>query len=301
MNMTTTTTRRGFLGLGLAGAATLMGGNPPPLTAGEPPATTATLRLSTWLNTIRGDLSQQLDYAEKMGFEAIELRGDIFKNIAAWKEALTTSRLKVSALDWSSLGPIVGGVPAAREQSLDHLKRSIDAAAELKAPNLIVVPPRLSHPGLPDAATSRRIIIDTLGPLAETAAKAGTCIMLEPVNRKSVNCLHFVADVASVCREINSPGIGLVADFCQMIIEETNLTGAILSGGKWIRQIHLSGRNRSLPGHQAEDEQFYREGFRGLKLINYPGYCSFECGKIETYQEQIAESMAFLRTQWSQS
>ena len=296
-----TTTRRGFLGLGLVGAATLIAGNSSPLAAGEPPATTATLRFSTWLNTIRGNLPQQLDYAEKMGFEAIELRGDIFKNIAPWKEALATSRLKVSALDWSSLGPIVGGVPAEREKSLDHLKRSIDAAAELKAPSLIVVPPRLSHPGLPDAATSRRIIIDTLGPLAETAAKAGTCIMFEPVNRKGVNCLHFVVDAASACREINSPGIGVVADFCQMIQEETNLTGAMLSGGSWIRQIHLSSRKRTLPGQEAEDAEKFLQGFRGLKLINYQGYCSFECGKIETYQEQIAESMAFLRTQWSQA
>jgi sugar phosphate isomerase/epimerase len=55
-----------------------------------------------------------------------------------------------------------------------------------------------------------------------------------------------------------------------------------------------------MPGKNPRDVQLYREGFAGLKQIGYQGYCSFECGNIDTFKEQFASSMDFLRIIWSQ-
>ena len=38
--------------------------------------------------------------------------------------------------------------------------------------------------------------------------------------------------------------------------------------------------------------------FRGLKLIGYQDYCSFECGCRGNREEEIPKSMAFLRECW---
>lgn len=86
-----------------------------------------------------------------------------------------------------------------------------------------------------------------------------------------------------------------------MMEEETNQTGAFLSGGKYVKQVHLSSRRRTLPGEEKEDGQQFLEGYRGLKMTGYPGYCSFESGKIETYEEGVIKSMAFLRDVWSRA
>ena len=294
--------RRSFLACSLTGVAALLlnGGILP--AADSPVVRTPRLRFSSWLNMVKGNLPEQLAWVEKMGFESIELRGNFMKMRGEWKEALKKSHLVPSALDWSSLGLIVAGSEAERSASLDSLKAAIDTAADLKAPNIIIVPPRLnSNLVLPDREKSVAIIREVLGGLADRAAQAGTCLMIEPVTPKGVNCINSTAEGAALCASIDKPGVGIVFDFCQMIQVENDLTAAMVAGGNYIRQIHLSSRKRTLPGQETEDAEKYRDGFRGLKQIGYAGFCSFECGKMETYQDQVGASMDFLRAQWDAS
>jgi sugar phosphate isomerase/epimerase len=261
----------------------------------------AKLRFSSWLIGIRGDLEQQLDFVERAGFDAIELRGTIANNKQNWLKALSKRSIPVSGMDWGHFTDTVSDDAAKRQKSIDSLKYAIDAAHELKAPVLICVPPRHGqNVALPDPITTRKILLETLSPLGELAAQAGTCIGIEAVRRSSVNCLHTLVEVAGLIRESKCVGLGLVADFCIMMEEETNQTGAILSGGKYIKQVHLSSRKRTLPGEEKEDEQQFLEGFRGLKMMGYQGYCSFESGKAN-YEEGVMKSMAFLRDIWARA
>ena len=293
--------RRHLLRTGIAGLGALAS----PLTtrAADPvkdqPETK--LRLSSWLIGIRGDLEQQLDFVERAGFDAIELRGTIANNKNNWLKALSKRSIPVSGMDWGHFTDTVSDDAAKRQRSIDSLKYAIDAAHELKAPVLICVPPRYGqNVTLPDPITTRKILLETLPPLGELAAQAGTCIGIEAVRRSSVNCLHTLVEVAGFIRESKCAGLGLVADFCIMMEEETNQTGAMLSGGKYIKQVHLSSRKRTLPGEEKEDEQQFLEGFRGLKMIGYQGYCSFESGKAN-YEEGVIKSMAFLRDIWARA
>jgi sugar phosphate isomerase/epimerase len=236
-----------------------------------------------------------------MGFSAVELRGSIPKDKENWIKALSHRSLAVSAMDWGNFSLMVSESAQERQKAVDSLKAAIDAAHEIKAPALICVPPRLDKGSLPDPIATRKMLLETLIPLGELAAKAGTSIAIEPVQRTSVNCLHTVVDVASFCRESKSPGLGVVADFSIMMVEETNLTGAFLSGGSYVRQVHLSSRGRKLPGKEAEDGQQYLEGFRGLKMIGYQKYCSFECGRFEPYEKDVTQSIAFLQDIWARA
>ena len=298
---TSALSRRHWLGSGLAALGALAAKRPAFAAEAGKDQPEAKLRFSSWLIGIRGDLDQQLDFVERNGFEAIELRGTIANNKANWIKALSKRSIPVSGMDWGHFTDMVSDDATKRQKSIDSLKYAIEAAHELKAPVLVCVPPRHGqNVALPDPIATRRMLLETLSPLGELAAQAGTSIGIEAVRRSSVNCLHTLVEVAGFIRESRSPGLGLVADFCIMMEEETNQTGAVLSGGQHLKQVHLSSRKRTLPGEEKEDERQFLEGFRGLKMIGYQGYCSFECGKAN-YEEGVSRSMAFLRDIWARA
>jgi len=301
--------RRDWLATGLLGSLALAAGNPARAAEGpaERPASAdplarkheAKLRLSSWWLPVPGDIDAQLAFLEKAGMEGVELRGGVLKEPARFKAALAKTKLVATALDWSNCSAICSDDEAARRKSLDDLKRAIDVAHDFKAPNIIVVPPRVkSSFRTPDARTARQTLLEVLPEYAALAHQAGTCLTIEPVTRESVVCLHTVAETAAFCREIKSPGIGIVADYSIMAQEETNLSGAFISGGAYVRQVHLSSRRRRLPGQESEDTRLYAEGFRGMKAIGYQGFCSFESGMFSGFCENLAASVAFLRQQW---
>ncbi len=259
----------------------------------------AKLRLSSWWLPVPGDIDAQLAFLEKAGMEGVELRGGVLKEPAKYKTALAKTKLVATALDWSNCSAICSDDETAKKKSLDDLKRAIEIAHDFKAPNIIVVPPRLkSQFRTPEARAARQTMLEVLPKYGELAHQAGTCLTIEPVSRNSVVCLHTVAEVAAFCRELNSPGIGIVADYSIMAQEETNLSGAFISGGSYIRQVHLSSRRRRLPGQESEDTRLYAEGFRGMKAIGYQNFCSFESGMFSGFCENLAASVAFLRQQW---
>jgi sugar phosphate isomerase/epimerase len=311
-------TRRGILAAGLAGTAMLCTPSRPAAAdepVREPAGTTAgrpaALKFSSWYNHLSGSLPERLAYLQKIGVEGFELRsiknlpngidGNPLSNVSYYQQVLRDSPLRVTALDWAHLGAMVSTSAEVREKATNHLLRAIEVAHTLQAPNLIAVPPRLNKDiDLPDGRESRKLLMETLPRLGELAAQAGTCILIEPCTRALVNCLHQVADAAAFVRDCNCRGLGLVPDFNLMAVEETNVTGAFLSGGAFVRQVHLSGAGRKMPGQGKDDEQRFREGFRGLKLIGYQGYCSFECGSSETFSNDVVTSMAFLRRIWAE-
>jgi len=64
----------------------------------------------------------------------------------------------------------------------------------------------------------------------------------------------------------------------------------------------LASKTGLLPGQdRQEDEPRYLDGFRGLKLIGYQDYCSFECGCRGNREEEIPKSMTFLRECWAKA
>lgn len=301
-----TLSRRDWLTTGMLGTISLAAGSTARLCSAEPrpnssekAAQPARLRISSWWLPIPGDLDAQLAFLEKAGIEGVELRGGIVKDPAKYRQALAKTKLVPTALDWGNCSAICSDDAAARQKSLDDLKRGIEVAHELKAPCMIVVPPRLKSPfKAPDARTARQILLDTLPEYGALAHAAGTCLAIEPVQRNNVACLHTVAEVAAFCRETKSPGIGLVADFSIMAVEETSIHGAFLSGGRYVRQVHLSSPHRKMPGQESEDAELFLDGFRGLKAIGYQGFCSFECGMFSGFCENLAASVAFLKQRW---
>lgn len=72
------------------------------------------------------------------------------------------------------------------------------------------------------------------------AKEHGTTVIFEPLNRKEAFYLRQVADAASICRDINNPGVRCMGDFWHMTWEETSDMGAFLSAGEYLQHVHVA-------------------------------------------------------------
>jgi sugar phosphate isomerase/epimerase len=295
-------TRRGFMLTTAAAGAVVLPNTASVLAEdSKPKSEAAVLKLSCQIGRIPGkDLQEKLATMEKMGFDGVELDRDAVENTKKHEDAFQNTKLKVSAVCGAAGGAdgrLVSGEVDKRASGLSDLKRALDAAGALKSTGVIYVPAFNRQTKLGNQEI-RKILIDTLPVLGEHAVKAGSRLILEPLNRREAFFLRQVADAASIARDCNSAGIAVMGDFYHMFIEETSDYGAFVSGGSYVHHVHLASRLRNLPG---QDDRQFVEGFRGLKYIGYQDYCSYECGIQGDPMVEIPKSMAFLREQWAKA
>ncbi len=262
--------------------------------------TKGVLRLSSQEGIIPGrDLAEKLAKMEKWGFDGIEVGGGGFPGrVEELQKALANTKIKISAICAGTPGgPLVNEDPEVRKRAVEAIKELLTCAGQLGSTGVIIVPAfngqtKLGH------VEARKVLMDLLPEIGEHGAKVGGRILLEPLNRGEAWFLRLLADAAAMCREVNSPGVAMMGDFYHMNIEEPSDMGAFISAGKWLHHVHLASRRRVLPG---QDERDFTDGFRGLKMIGYQDFCSFECGVDGDREVEIPKSVKFLREQWAKA
>ena len=292
--------RRHFLATGAAGLAAAAVCNTTTTAKAADPfkenVSKAELKLSSQFGIIPGKSEEEkMAKMAEWGFDAVEPWRGVVGKEAEFKAAADKAGLAVSAICYGSTnGDIVSDVVEKRAGGIDNVKRAIEAAGVLGANGVIYVPAFNGQTKLGNKEI-RDILLDTLPKLGEFAVEHNTTLIMEPLNRKEAFFLRQLADAASIARDCNSPGVCLMGDFYHMTIEEPSDMGAFISGGDKVKHVHLAGRIRKLPG---QDDKRYVDGFRGLKIIGYQGYCSFECGVNGDKEVEVPKSMQFLREEW---
>jgi len=213
-------------------------------------------------------------------------------------DPVKATKLKVSAIcGGAPNGDIVSEDAAKLAEAIEVLKRAVISAGAVGSTGVILVPAFNGQTKLANQEI-RKILVDTLPAIGEHAVKAGSRVIMEPLNRQEAFFLRQVADAAAIARDCKSPGICVMGDFYHMYIEETSDLGAFISGGSYVHHCHLASRIRVLPG---QDERQFVDGFRGLQWIGYQDYCSFECGVKGDPMVETPKSLAFLREQWAKA
>ncbi len=263
------------------------------------PAQAGRLRLSCQEGVAPGNsLGEKLDFLEKHGFEGVELGGGgLAKRVEELQKALHGRKVRVSAICAGFEGVLISEQEAVRQKASASIKEILTAAGALGATGMIVVPAfndqtKLGH------KESRELLLKLLPELGEHAKKAGTRVLLEPLNRRECHFLRQVADGAAICRDVNHPGVAVMGDFWHMTWEETNDMAAFLAAGSHLHHVHIASRKeRKVPGEDQGDD--YTLGFTGLKMIGYQDFVSFECGCKGDPAKAIPEAVRLLRTQWA--
>ncbi len=253
-----------------------------------------------------GSRKEKLAKMKAWGIEAAELGGEVadLEEAARIKQDLADAGLIASAICWGSHGGDLMSFDKERKQKgTDDLKKVIEGAGIVGSTGVIYVPAFNGQSPLTNQEM-RKMLLDDFPALADFAAECGTTIIFEPLNRGEAYFLRQVADGAAIARDINELstkkcGMAVMGDFYHMSIEETDMMGAFISGGKLLKHVHLAGGvsdpRRTIPG---QNQSRFVEGFRGLKYIGYTGPCSFECGVRGDREVEIPKALAFLKKEY---
>lgn len=312
--------RRNFLKAGLSGAAMAIGGTAFAACAGKPTSTEASpaaklagipyqsaaqLNLSLQEGVAPGNsLNEKLDFMEKNGVVGLEPGGgDLAKRVNELKQALNGRNIKISAICAGFKGFILSTDAKVRQECMDTMKEILAAAGELGSVGVIIVPAfNGQKPCMPHTQETRDFLCERFNELGNFAHEHGTTVIFEPLNRQEAFYLRQVADAASLCRDINNPGVRCMGDFWHMSWEETSDMGAFISAGEYLQHVHVASlKRRSMPGEDGDADN-YVEGFKGLKAIGYNKYVSFECGcQSEDKAAAVVNALNLLRKQWEEA
>ena len=247
------------------------------------------------------NLNAKLDFMEKLGVVGFEPGGGgLAARVDEIKDALQGRNIKVSAVCAGFSGFILSTDPDVRQMFFDSIHEIIIAAGELESTGVIMVPAfNGQKPAMPHTQETRDFLCEQLNILGNFAVEQGTTLILEPLNRNEAFFLRQVADAASICRDINNPGVRCMGDFWHMTSEETSDFGAFISGGNYLQHVHIASRKRrSMPGEDGNADN-YIEGFKALKTLNYGNYLSFECGCQGDRNQLVPDAVKLLREQWT--
>lgn len=245
-------------------------------------------------------LAEKLDFMEKYGIVGFEPRGVNLGNcVCEYQRLLSGRNIKISAICAGFKGFILSENAAVRDKYKSTMKDIIAAAGELGSVGVIIVPASKGQkPGEPYAVNNQNFFVEQICMLAEYAEKHNTTVILEPLNRKEASSLHQIADVARICRAINRKGLRCMGDFWHMTREEVSDRDAFISGGEYLKHVHIASRKtRCIPGEDGQIDN-YIEGFKGLKKIKYQGYVSYECGIKGDRAILLPTSINRLHEQW---
>jgi sugar phosphate isomerase/epimerase len=240
---------------------------------------------------------------EANGVVGIELGGgNLSGRVGEIKQALKGRNIKVSAICAGFKGFILSENPEIRKQCMDTMKEIIAAAGEVGSTGVIIVPAFNNQvPVLPHTMETRNFLCEQFTEMGNYAAEHGTTVIFEPLNRRECFYLRQVADAASICRDINNKGVRCMGDFWHMTWEETSDMGAFISAGEYLQHVHVASRKRRImPGEDGEADN-YIDGFKGLKMIGYNKYVSFECGCEGDRKVVLPAALKLLREQWEKA
>ena len=134
---------------------------------------------------------------EQWGFDGVEFFGDVVGNEKKYQDALRNTKLKMAAVCWGSCNG-ESGLRRGREAGRLHpeVQGVLTAAGALGSTGVVYVPAFNGQTKLTNQEI-RKILLDTLPEIGEHAVKAGTRVVMEPLNRKEAFFLRLVADAAA--------------------------------------------------------------------------------------------------------
>lgn len=300
--------RRNFLKSSIAGSAAIAIGGCNSIASAKSKDNSSLkdvkLNISFQESTAPGaNLNEKFDFMEEHGVVGFEPHGKpLLDRKEEYIEALKGRNIKMSAVCAGFDGFILSTDPEIRKQCIDSMTQLIIAAGEVESTGVIIVP-AFNHqvPVMPHTQETRDFLCEQFDKMGTLAQQHGTTVILEPLNRGEAFYLRQVADAASICRDINNPGVTLLGDFWHMTWEETSDYAAFISAGEYLQHVHMASRKRrSMPGEDGEADR-YVDGFKALKELGFDKYVSFECGSQGDREVVVPAALELLRKQWEEA
>jgi sugar phosphate isomerase/epimerase len=266
------------------------------------------VRLAVQEQYLQGeDMRVKWDHAQRLGFDAIELRGAGEGRFAARLPELrdaAAAGVPMPTVCVEMLHFVGDFDPARRADALAQLKSQLSVIAAIGG-RLAMTPAsygmfsRRLPPFTPprSEAEDDDVLTEAFDALAAHAEAEGVVIALEPLNRYEDHMVNTLGRAAALCERIGSPALGVAADTYHMNIEEADLLEALVAAGPWIRHVQLSDSNRLEPGAGHLD---WTALLDAIWSIGYVDELAYECRLSGPVDEVLPVSVLRMRqAAWS--
>lgn len=165
-------------------------------------------------------------------------------------------------------------VAEVREAGKLHLRRCLDASAELGSPVLggVTYAPWMVFPD-GDLNDHRKRSAECLHAVAEDAADLGVDVCLEVVNRFETSLFNTVADCLVFIDAIDHQSVKVEVDTFHMNMEEDDLAAAVRQATGRLGHVQVAANNRRAPQFGHIDWAAFRAA---LDSIGYDRWVVFE-------------------------
>lgn len=202
-----------------------------------------------------------VDYVELASYDLAELTPQTVQRLsAAHGLPVTLCSGLPKGLDLTSADASV------RRQAQDHVRRLLDfckacGALKLSGP----IHRDLSAPAsAPSSNDDRQRLVDSYLALRLDLQQAAIPFSIEPLNRYQSSLLNTLEQVAELCRAIDLPNVGILADLFHANIEQGNLYQDLAAHQASTTHVHLCGANRGPIGQCHLDWARLTEWLRGF-------------------------------------
>lgn len=240
-------------------------------------------------------LAEKFAMVRDAGFDGIDLRGDLLHgNVDEAMQLRDRTGVDIATVYGRLTTPLLSATQAERIEALDLLRLRLSDAAAVGADRIVVVPvtgpPRINV-NLGHGVESVEWALLAVQ-LAEILSESPTVTMvLEPLNVRETHFIRSPTEAAEFTRHIGDPRLGTMIDTYHVDLEEQDAVAELRGVGDQLRLVHLSDRDRTLPGDGGID---FTPVVRELETMSYDGYAGFECRGPFTV-EQLAKSVNWVR------
>jgi sugar phosphate isomerase/epimerase len=263
----------------------------------------APLRLSCQEQLLPGaTLVEKWEAAQRMGFDAIELRGRGDGQFARRLPELERAAALGVPMPTVcvEMDHFVGDFdPDRRRDALRQMREQLTTIAAIGG-RLAMTPAsygmfsRRLPPFEPPRSEEEdhEVLVDAFGQLAEHAEAEGVLIVLEPLNRYEDHMVNTLAQAVALCEAVGSPALRIAADTYHMNIEEADIPAAILAAAPYLAHVQVSDSNRLEPGSGHLDWPLV---LAALEAAGYEHELAYECRLSGPAEQVLPRSVSFLR------
>ena len=233
------------------------------------------MKYSVCVSALFGKVPAQEGIAltRKAGLDTCEFWSWWDKDLNAVKAALEENGVRLSAM-CTYFVPL--NDPARRQEYLDGLRKTLEAAKQLNCETIISQVGQEQNHLTREAQTQS--IIDGLKACVPLLEEAGATLVIEPLNTKYNHPGYFLArsdEAFAIVKEVNSPYVKVLFDIYHQQITEGNLIRNLTENVEWIGHIHMAGH----PGRNepfGRNEIHYPSVLGALKEAGYTGAVGLE-------------------------
>ncbi|GAA0682958.1 hydroxypyruvate isomerase family protein [Natronoarchaeum mannanilyticum] len=231
-----------------------------------------------------GPFPERIQRAANAGVDAIEFWDWREKDLDAVEAAAADAGVDI-------VGCTAGGVltdPDATDAAVGTIRESIDTAASIGCPTLIVTTGP-DQAGL-DRATQRENIVDVLSAVAPAAVSAGVTLALEPLNTAVDHPGYYLSTAAEgfdIVDAVGSSHVNLLYDVYHQQVTEGNVIATLTENVEDVGHVHIADvPGRAEPG---TGELNYENVLAAINDAGYEGYVGCEFSPTGDPDEAVAE------------